>query len=98
MVTVLCSRGEDRIEIQRCDPYILQVIEVFPHAPQVAAFEAKCGWWAIPRLQVGNCERSLALGEAVRKNLVENCVSNPIRNRERHSLCSAMIAKSMQNV
>jgi hypothetical protein len=50
VVAVVRRRGEDRVQVDRVDAEILEVVEVLDHAEQVATLEPKERRRRVPRL------------------------------------------------
>ncbi len=84
VVAVVRAGAEDRGQVDRGDPEILEVPEVLGDPAQVAALEPVDGRWRIPRLQGARLVDPLAAGEPVREDLVEDRVADPVRRVDRH--------------
>ena len=41
VIAVIGCRSKDRIEVERCNAEVLQIIQLFGHAQQIAPFEAE---------------------------------------------------------
>src|SRR5688572_24164948 len=71
MVAVVSSGGKDRIQIQRGDAQILQIVQLFGDPIQVAALKAVHSGGGIPRLEEKvSCGVACAFCKTIRKNLV----------------------------
>ena len=82
-VVAVIGRGlKHRGKVKRVDAQVLQVIQVFTHPQQVAAFEPPGGGRRVPGFQVVGFGQGRAVSEAVRKDLVKNGVMHPGGCRE----------------
>ena len=81
VISVVRSGSEDRIEIQRRDPEVLQVVQPFQNPQQVATLIPVLVWRCPPWLepQAGRMCESRAPGKPVRKDLIEHSILNPFR-------------------
>ena len=78
MVTVVGSRGENRIQIEGGDAQIFEIIQLFCDAVQVPPL-SRARWEGIPRLeQQVPCGIACAFCETIRKNLIKNRVLYPV--------------------
>ena len=84
VISVVRARAEDRGQVDRADPEILEVAEVLGDPAQVAAFEPVDGRWRVPRLEGPRLVDPLAGGEPVREDLVEDRVADPVRRVDGH--------------
>ena len=79
VVAVVRGRLEDRGQVERVDPEVLEVVEVLDDAEQVAALEAVVGRRRVPRLERTRLVDALARREPVGEDLVEDRVADPGR-------------------
>ena len=77
MVAVVCRRGKNRVEIQRADPQVGQIVEVFGHPEQVSALKTEHARRTAPGFQRVRLGQTGGAGKTVRKNLVEDRVCDP---------------------
>jgi hypothetical protein len=76
VVAVIRSGGKDRVEIERRDPEILDVVEPFSDPIQVASLIPVGGGGRVPGFEA-DIGHAPAACKAIGKNLVENCVLYP---------------------
>ncbi len=86
VVLVVRGRLEDRVQVERSDAQAGQVVEAIDDALQVAAHEVVKVRGCAPGLHILRVVRRVAVGEAIRKNLIEDGVPNPLRGDEGRSL------------
>jgi len=79
MVAVVGGGLEDRRKVNGIDAQVLQVIQLFQHADQVAALESVAGGRGVPGFQVGWLGDLRIPGgcKPVREDLVKNSMMNP---------------------
>jgi hypothetical protein len=82
VVTVIRRRLEDRIEVQRRDTQVLQIIKTLPHTDEVPTFITERRRITVPGFEVVRLVQSLALRKPVREDLVEHGVFDPIRGED----------------
>ena len=75
---------EDGAQVERVHAQVLQVVQLLGHAQQVAALKAVVGGLVVPWLQVGRLVDALALGKAIREDLIEDGVFDPVGSLNRH--------------
>jgi hypothetical protein len=85
VVSMIGRRREDGIKVKCGDAKLLQVIKVFGNAAEVPPLETERGWWAVPGLEVEILGEATALGETIRKDLIEDRVFDPLRRDDRHA-------------
>ncbi len=84
VVAVVGGRGEDRGEVQRGDPEVLEIVEPLDDPAQVATLEAVHRRWSVPRLERAGLVDALAGREPVGEDLVEDRVADPRRRVDAH--------------
>ena len=78
VVAMVAPRGEDRVEVDRRDAEVGEVVEPFRHAVEVAPLVAVHGGRRVPRLQPRGLRHAPAAGEAIGEDLVEDGVLDPV--------------------
>ncbi len=84
VIAMVRGRTEDRGQVDRGDPEVLEVVEVLGDPAQVAALEPVIGRRRVPRLEDARLVDPVAAGEPVREDLVEDRVADPGRRVDRH--------------
>ena len=77
VVAVVGAGVEDRVEVKRGRPQILQIVKPLEDPPQVAALKAPQSWWSAPRIHIGRIVRRVAVGESIGEDLIEDGVLHP---------------------
>jgi hypothetical protein len=78
VVAVVAGRREDRVQVDRRDPQVGQVVEAIDEPQEVAPLVAVDGRRRRPRLEPTRLRHTPTAGEAVREHLVEHGMPNPI--------------------
>ena len=86
VVAVVRRRREDRVEVDRVDAQRNEMVEMLGDAEEVPALEAGLGGRRVPGLQRARLVDPRARREAVREDLVEDGVADPIRGYDGHGL------------
>ena len=89
VIAVVRGGTEDRCQVDRGDPEVLEVVEALGDPAQVAALEAVVGRRRVPRLEDTRLVDPVAAGEPVREDLIEDRVADPGRRVDRHRRTSA---------
>ncbi len=84
VVAVVEPPTEDRVQVQRVDPEVDQVVQPLDDPEQVAALEPMRRGRRVPRLQVAGLADAIARREPVGKDLVEDRVADPVRGIDAH--------------
>ncbi len=71
VITMIGSRSKDRVEVQRRDSQILQVIEILGDPIQIAAFETVMRGRRVPRFKT-DIRQTVAACKTIGKNLIED--------------------------
>ena len=78
VVAMVGRRKKYGVQVECIDAKIQKVIEMPKDSAQVTALESPLGGWCAPFLYIRGIVDSVAIGEAVRKNLVKDGVLNPV--------------------
>ncbi len=80
VVAVIARRGKHGIQVERVDAQLLQIVQAVHDAEQVATLVALLGRGRAPLLEAdaGRVLKARAACEAVRKDLIEDSVFDPI--------------------
>jgi hypothetical protein len=79
VIAVVAPRREDRIEVDRRDPEVIQVIQLLADSPQIPTLKPGESGRGPPWLDIRGIVRWIAVGKAIRKDLIENRVLDPGR-------------------
>ncbi len=77
MVAMVRGRLEDRVEVQRGDAQVDDVVDAFLDRVKITTLIAIGRRITVPRLEAGRLFEPIALGEPIGKDLVEDGVGDP---------------------
>ena len=78
VIAMVRPGAEDRVEIDRVDPQVGQVVQMLDYTQQITALVAVTGGRRAPRLQVGCLGHAVRLGKAIGEDLIKDSVPNPV--------------------
>ena len=84
VIAVVGGGGEDGVEVEGIDAQRFQVVEVLLDPEQIPPLEAAHRRWCVPRLEIIGLRHPFTKSEAIRKDLIEDGVFNPIRGTNGH--------------
>jgi hypothetical protein len=83
VIAVVRGRLKDWTEVDRSDAESLQIVKVLDYPKQISTFEPVDSRRRVPRLEVGRLRYLRTDGEAIRKDLLEDRVVDPLGRCER---------------
>src|SRR5690554_5565763 len=84
VVAVVGARREDRVQVDRVAPEVLDVRKAFDNAGKVPAEEVLSGRRGAPRFDTRRIVRGVTVAEPVGEDLVEDRVVYPVGDRHGH--------------
>ena len=79
VVAVVGGGHEDRVEVERVDPEVLQIVQFLIDAQQIPALKACPRQRRIPRFDIGGLFKIIGFCKTVGENLVKDRVFDPVR-------------------